>query len=631
MNGTFEDFLDALLAFESGWDRERYDEGIIQDWQLDQWAGGSVEDFYPQYSSWSELTDEEWETMAYRSMNVFGFVGYQFGEALLIDLGYYDDDVYYLNGADTNTWDGEWTGKNGAYSLEDFMTQEVQDQAILDAFGHNLEIVENGLEAAGASLDEFLGTRRTYTVDGEEVTVELTLTGILAGAHLNGAPAMIELLLNETVANDEFGTSTLQYIAQFGGYDSPEYEELINQWLENLTGDEGLGSNRGSANVDADTADVVISWTWGQDELVTDFDPDSSTIWVDWLTADDLEIYEENGSAVIAVPLNNQTTTLQGVSLDDLTLANFTIMDESAAEEILSLIGSEESNDDNDDGASDDAGDDDASDDDDGASDDGGATDDDDGGSDDTSDEYTGPTSEHGTADVTKETATVVVTWAWGNDTVVTDFDPATDTIFVDWFSKDAIEVSEADGNVVFSMPGNNQTITLEGVSLSDLSEDNFTIKDTATASEILNLVGAAASDDDDGDDTGTGDDSGTGDDTGDQDDGASDDGSADIPDDGVDVHQITWNWAATEVISDFDISEDVLDFGSLPAALVSITESDEDLVIEVLGNGGHTYVLENIQAEDLSLANLESPDWNESVLDQVVDQLEALGNDNLA
>lgn len=617
MNGTFEDFLDALLAFESGWDRERYNSGIIQDWQLDQWAGGSVADFYPAYSSWSELTDEEWETMAYRSMNVFGFVGYQFGEALLIDLGYYDDDVYYLNGADTNTWDGEWTGKNGANSLEDFMTKEVQDQAILDAFGHNLEIVEEGLEAAGTSLDAFLGTTRTYTVNGQEVSVELTLTGILAGAHLNGAPAMIQLLLNDTVANDEFGTSTLQYIAQFGGYESPQYEDLIDQWLENLTGDEGLGSNRGSANVDADTADVVITWTWGQNEVVTDFDPGSGAIWVDWLTADDLEIYEVNGSAVFAVPSNNQTTTLQGVSLNDLSLANFTIMDESAAEEILSLIGSEESDDD---GASDDAGDD-------GATDDG-ATDDDDGGADVPSGDYAGPTSEHGTADVSKQTATVVVTWAWGNNTVVSDFDPDTDTIFVDWFGKDEIDVSEVDGNVVFSMPGNNQTITLQGISLSDLSEDNFTIRDTATASEILNLVGAAASDDDSGDD---GQETDTGNDSGDPDDDASDGGSADIPGDGVDVHKITWNWAATEVISDFDISEDVLDFGSLPAALVSITESDEDLIIEVLGNGGHTYVLESIQAEDLSLANLEAPDWNENVLDQVVDQLEALGNENIA
>ena len=118
--GTFEEFRDALRAFESGWDRERYEAGVIQDWQLDQWACGPVEQFHPDYASWSELTDAQWDVMSYRSMNSLGFVGYQFGEALLIDLGYYDDDLYYGNGAASNTWDGTWTGKNGANSHEDF-------------------------------------------------------------------------------------------------------------------------------------------------------------------------------------------------------------------------------------------------------------------------------------------------------------------------------------------------------------------------------------------------------------------------------------------------------------------------------------------------------------------------------
>jgi len=33
--GKFEEFLDALRAYESGWDRDRYETGEIQDWQLD--------------------------------------------------------------------------------------------------------------------------------------------------------------------------------------------------------------------------------------------------------------------------------------------------------------------------------------------------------------------------------------------------------------------------------------------------------------------------------------------------------------------------------------------------------------------------------------------------------------------
>lgn len=144
MSVTFDDFLADLLSFESGWDMERYNEGIIQDWQLDPWAGGGVEAFFPQYSSWSQLMGEEWTAMAYRSTNSYGFIGYQFGEALLIDLGYYDDDFYYGNGAATNTWDGTWTGKNGVDSLEEFMTQDAQEVTIREEFGHNLGIIDAG-------------------------------------------------------------------------------------------------------------------------------------------------------------------------------------------------------------------------------------------------------------------------------------------------------------------------------------------------------------------------------------------------------------------------------------------------------------------------------------------------------
>lgn len=104
--GSYSDFLGALLDFESGWDRARYETGRIVDAQLDQWAKGSVQDFFPTYDSWGDLSDVEWNAMAYRSMNSLGFVGFQFGEAVLIDLGYYQDDTFYGNGAATNTWDG---------------------------------------------------------------------------------------------------------------------------------------------------------------------------------------------------------------------------------------------------------------------------------------------------------------------------------------------------------------------------------------------------------------------------------------------------------------------------------------------------------------------------------------------
>jgi len=392
-----------------------------------------------------------------------------------------------------------------------------------------------------------------------------------------------------------------------------------------LTGDEGLGSNRGSANVDADTADVVITWAYGQDDVVTDFDPETDTIWVDWLTAADIDVYEENGSAVFAVPSNgDQKTTLQGVPLAELSLANFTILDESAAEEILALIGSDAGDDTGDNTTGDDGGD--------GSSDDGSTGDGSDGGdTSDGGDSSSGDdvgddggdavvTNPNGTAGVTAAEATVVITWAWGQDTVIDDFDSPSDTIFVDWFHSGEVEVSEANGDVTFAIPGNSQTVTLAGISLADLSPANFTILDGQLGTEILGVVSA-------GNTVGNGDSSQDTDDPG----GDGETGGAQ-PDGEVDVFHFDWNWGARDVISDFAPVEDILDFGALPAALISISEVDNDLVFEVLNNGGHAYVLEGVQAEDLSAANFTAADWN-TVLESpngVFDQLVMLGNQDI-
>ncbi len=166
-------------------------------------------------------------------------------------------------------------------------------------------------------------------------------------------------------------------------------------------------------------------------------------------------------------------------------------------------------------------------------------------------------------------------------------------------------------------MPSNNQTVTLQGVSLSELSDANFTIKDDSAAQEILALVGQ-----DSGGDAASGG-------------GAGDTPSEPADGNGVqDVVHMTWAWGAQEVVSDFSPSEDVLDFGGLPAGGVALSEVDGDLHIEVLGNGGHTYVIENVQAEDLSLENLAAASWNDAVLDGsdgVIEQLAILGNDHIA
>jgi len=993
--GTFTDFRDALRAFESGWDRDRYNAGVIQDHQLDQWAGGTVQSIFPHYSSWSQLSDAEWETMSYRSTNILGFVGYQFGEALLIDLGYYDDDVFYGNGAALNTWDGTWTGKNGVTSLDQFKTKAAQEVAIQEAFGHNLKIIQDGLGNSGQSLDDFIGTTRTYIQNGQPVEVELSLTGIMAAAHLRGAFGTLALLQGGSVSSDEFGTSILRYIEQFGGYEAPGVAESIAFYTSRLTGDEGLGTpggtpgnggegtgGGGTANTDKDNADAVVTWAWGKQATIDGFDPATGTIFIDWINADQLEVSETAAGVVFSVPSNGgQTLTLAGITLAALTPANFTILDQSAANEVFALIGTTQPGD----GGTDpdpsdpDPGDRDHDDNHDSTAqmimigpdspsrtidtfdatrdmvhleagvtgdrfeifeesgdalgltvriaitDANGAltsttilrgiglkdltlanfsvaeqtalnevvtainatvtspvpgsggyavTYDSDGsnpaqitgaaaaggnkyrtdvnaddivGFDPARDEldfggisvhgliltktpageiaidspwsnamqivtgvsyqdigvaslgvvgnehlrqdvggvlswelgigpreadtvyirsheygshevidnfdpatmnisflYFGtrerlsvrdtpeglvisslptgqsftftdvklaqlapgrvefhfdqvhednletpfgfnqddvtlvdrtalltpaapagqstdgfqtrtgdmtprgvqpgdgeepdapnpdpdpapnPGSGQGTAGVTKETADVVVTWNWGADIRVPDFDPATGTIFIDWVGAEFLEVTETGGNTVFAIPSNQQTITLENVSLSDLSAANFTILDQSAATEVLNLVGTS---------TPNPDDEGAPDPTPDPDpapepDPAPDPDTGGTPQ-GVGQVDIAWNWAAQEIVNGFDPDKDRIDFGSMAANQIAITEQDGDLVIEVLNNGGHSYRLTDVQAEDLTAQNLIADNHN-TVVDAsggVVDQLTPLGYDIL-
>ena len=111
--------------------------------------------------------------------------------------------------------------------------------------------------------------------------------------------------------------------------------------------------------------------------------------------------------------------------------------------------------------------------------------------------------------------------------------------------------------------------------------------------------------------------------------DGPTDSGENDAdPSDSPDLYGLTWNWGAQEVITDFDTTEDIIDFGNLPASQVAISESGNDLVIEILGNGGHSYTFAGLQAEDLQSGNITAPGYNDVLMTEggVVDQLRELG-----
>ncbi|WP_017316185.1 hypothetical protein [Mastigocladopsis repens] len=149
--------------------------------------------------------------------NQLGFIGkYQFGEALLKDLGYYDTPNPYIgggNGVDRNNWQGRWTGKNGINSKQDFLNNknDVQDKAIKEAFEYRWNLINNQLN--GRSIKEFIGQQRGGVV--------ITTSGILAAAHLRGEGGVVKLLLNNEVSQDENGTSILAYLEEFAGFQTP--------------------------------------------------------------------------------------------------------------------------------------------------------------------------------------------------------------------------------------------------------------------------------------------------------------------------------------------------------------------------------------------------------------------------
>ncbi|MGH1349747.1 MAG: glycoside hydrolase family 18 protein [Methyloligellaceae bacterium] len=90
------------------------------------------------------------------------------------------------------------------------------------------------------------------------------------------------------------------------------------------------------------------------------------------------------------------------------------------------------------------------------------------------------------------DSATVVVTWNWGKTTVIDDFDPKTDTIFIDKVGPDHIIITESNGNVVFSIPSNKQTITLKGINLASLEPSNFIIENAGTEQKVQDILDAA-------------------------------------------------------------------------------------------------------------------------------------------
>jgi GH18 family chitinase len=87
---------------------------------------------------------------------------------------------------------------------------------------------------------------------------------------------------------------------------------------------------------------------------------------------------------------------------------------------------------------------------------------------------------------------TITITWAWNENRMITNFNPATDVLALDWFSGGELQLVEEGGDAVLRIPSMQQSYRLVGVALGSLSLANFTCKDPSATAYISGVLAAA-------------------------------------------------------------------------------------------------------------------------------------------
>lgn len=209
----------------------------------------------------------DWKKIQASVVNYLGFVGFQFQESDLQTLGYYNFETeiieeieypkHYVD-VDVSHWkggvqqyletdpkvvseptvvtdvvhyvDSNFTGKHEISSVQDFMDPDKHIFIIKDHFENKHDGIVNGLAEYGKTIDDFLETVVTWDglipsvsppPGGRDNNVTITMSGLLAGAHLRGAEGVVSMLIDHKNPADESGTYLLQYVQDYAGYDTP--------------------------------------------------------------------------------------------------------------------------------------------------------------------------------------------------------------------------------------------------------------------------------------------------------------------------------------------------------------------------------------------------------------------------
>ncbi len=255
--------------------------------------------------------------MQYNSLNAWGFIGYQLGEAVLISAGYYSPkqvtldnetlDSFYIfmpdstwaNGAkqarseipgsggnyilatDTNLWQGSFVGKNGVSSFADLKVPDKQEVVIRDVMRFNYGVMTELLTKANMTWAQALAKSWPgKDANGNNITIQATMSGLLAAAHLRGAWGTADLLIKNQQSCDELGTCITTYIHKFGGFDtifdtpandvisgSPYNEVLAAGWGNDVV-ETGGGKDLIQLNQSTNARTLVKGFTVGDDRVV---------------------------------------------------------------------------------------------------------------------------------------------------------------------------------------------------------------------------------------------------------------------------------------------------------------------------------------------------------------------------
>ncbi len=173
------------------------------------------------YNPLTPTDAEMFRQMQYNSMNAWGFIGYQLGEAVLIDAGYYSPKLVNIDGeeydsfymfvpdstwvgcktealaeiegsggnkvyvTDNNRWEGTFVGKNGVNSLADLRLPEKQELVMRDAMHFNVKVISKLLADANMTWEQALAKSWLgKDANGNPIQIQATMSGILAAAHL---------------------------------------------------------------------------------------------------------------------------------------------------------------------------------------------------------------------------------------------------------------------------------------------------------------------------------------------------------------------------------------------------------------------------------------------------------------